>query len=163
MAAGSHNREPLAPEQRLHVLGRQQVVVCDDLVWLMSSGGLDLNEAKALIDLIFEVVDRHGYVLVLVDARHASPATPEARRYQAERLKQRISPSHTAIYGANVVVTTLLNFTYRAIELVTSKVIPHSFHKDEAAARTRLASERTRLRRERVESSGPAPHPPRGG
>jgi len=133
-------------------LGRHRVAVTDDLIWLVAMGGLDLPETVQLTDLCYQVADRYGYTLVLVDARHAEPASPESRRYQIGRLKQRIVPSHSAIYGANVVVTTFISLYHRAVEILLKKAPPASYHKDEAAARARLAAERENLRRQSAPS-----------
>ena len=70
----------------------------------------------------------------------------EARRYQLEQNKRRSFPSHTVIYGASLVVRTMLTLTQRAIELLTGEPPPLSFVKDEAAARARLDTARANLR-----------------
>lgn len=148
MDAGEPEGLPPLGQAEFRPLGRHRLAIDEDLVWLVPLGGLDLAETRQLMDLVYGVTDHYGYVLVLVDGRQAKPATPESRRYQMERLKQRIQPSHSAVYGANYLVITLLNLMYRAVELLTGKQTPHSFHKDEASARARLAAERTRLRAE---------------
>lgn len=129
-------------------LGRHRVAVCEDLIWLVSEGGLELTEIKQMMDLCFQTADQYGYTLILVDARNGGPATADSRRYQVERLKQRIVPSHSAIYGANAIVISFMALYQRAVELVTKKVTPISFHRDEAAARARLVAEREVLRRQ---------------
>lgn len=134
-------------------LGRHRVAVTDDLIWLVAVGGLDLPETVQLTDLCYQVADRYGYTLVLVDAQNGAPASPESRRYQLGRLKQRIAPSHSAIYGANLVVTTFISLYHRGVEILLKKVPPVSYHKDEAAARARLAAEREHLRRQAASSS----------
>jgi len=112
---------------------------------MFQMGQLELDEVIAMFQLGYSVGDRYGYMLFLGDARHALPPTAEARRYQVEQIKLRNLPSHTAIYGANFVVRTVVTLTQRATEIVTGKPPPMSFVKDEATARKCLDAARLTL------------------
>jgi hypothetical protein len=133
-------------------LGRHRVSVSEELIWFIAEGGLDMQETLQLTELCHQIGERYGYVLVLVDAHKAQPASPESRRYQVENLRQRFVTSHSAIYGANVVVTAFISLYHRAVELLLHRVPPVSYHQDEASARARLVSEREILRRELTQS-----------
>lgn len=128
-------------------LGKDHLVqVREDVIWVRSRGALELAEMRELVELSYRCADTYGYTLFLIDATLGGVPSPEARRYQAMRVKERTEPSHAAIYGANVLVRSLVSMTERAIELVTGRLAPVSFHKDEAAARERLDKERITLR-----------------
>lgn len=136
---------PSESDAEFRPIGKHLVRVREDVIWVRSHGGLDLAEMRQLIDLSYTVADKHGYTLFLVDATQGGVTSPEARRYQAMRVKARNEPSHTAIYGASLLVRSLVSMTGRAIELVSGKTAPVSFHKDEAAASDRLDKERVLL------------------
>lgn len=140
-------------DDSLRPLGRHLVRLEGDIIWIRQSGALSLDEMVSLFELFENLYERYGYAMCLGDATHAENPSAEVRRYLAERLKQRIYPSHSALFGASAVVRTLTTLTQRAIELVTRKSAPYSFHKDEAAARERLERERPLLQ---------AKGPPRG-
>lgn len=123
-------------------LGRHLVRREGDTIWMRYRGDLSVTEMAELFEIFDTVYQAYGYAMCLGDATHSSVPSADARRYQAERLKQRVFPSHTAIYGASAVVSTLATLTQRAIEMITKKPTPLSFHRTEAAARERLDRER---------------------
>lgn len=126
-------------------LGRHYVRQEGDILWIRLTCEFSLTEMAELFALFDTLYEQYGYAMCLGDAARAKVSSAEARRYQAERLKERVYPSYTAVYGASTVVTTLVSLTERAIELVTKAKMPHSFHKDEATARERLERERPLL------------------
>lgn len=126
-------------------LGRHLFRIEGDTVWVRYNGSTTISELTELFELFDSVYQMYGYAMCLGDATHSGIPSAEARRYQAERLKQRVFPSHTALYGANSVVSAIASLTQRAIEMVTNKPTPLSFHRTEAAARERLERERPQL------------------
>jgi hypothetical protein len=159
MSSADNLKRPEGVDGSFRRLGKHYVRVDGDIIWIHQVGHLELDEVIQVFQLGYEVGDRYGYMLFLGDARHALPATAEARRYQLEQIKVRNLPSHTAIYGANLVVRTVVTLTQRAVELMTGKPPPMTFVKDEAAARKCLEAARINLRL-RVKSAGHHPSPP---
>lgn len=139
-------KRPEGVDDSFRRIGKQYARVDGDVIWLRSVGALELDELVQIFALGYGVGERYGYILFLGDARYASPPTAEARRYQLEQNKRRSFPSHTAIYGASLVVRTMVTLTQRAMELLTGEPPPLSFVKDEAAARARLDTARANLR-----------------
>lgn len=146
MGSSDNLKKPEGVDDSFRRLGKHHVRVDEDIIWILQMGQLELDEVIQLFKLGYEVGDRYGYMLFLGDGRHGLPPTAEARRYQLEQIKQRNLPSHTAIYGANFVVRSVVTLTQRAVELVTGKPPPLSFAKDEAAARKCLDAARVHLR-----------------
>ena len=126
-------------------LGRHLVRIEGDTIWVRYHGSVTVAELAELFELFDSVYQEYGYAMCLGDATHSGIPSAEARRYQADRLRLRVFPSYTALYGANPVVSAIASLTQRAIEMVTKKPTPLSFHRSEAAARERLERERPQL------------------
>lgn len=117
-----------------------------DVLHLRVVGSIDLPTMQRIIEQGDVLAARYGYILMLADARRTTGLDAEARKYQSDRLKQVIHPSHTAIHGANTVVRLVSNLVQRGIELVSGHTYPVSFHRDEAEARAELDAQREVLR-----------------
>lgn len=142
----SELKRPDGVDDSFQRLGKHYFRVDEDIIWLFQMGQLELDEVIQMFQIGYGVGERYGYMLILGNAQHALPPTPEARRYQLEQIKRRSLPSHTAVYGANFVVRAVVTLTQRAVELVTGNTPPMSFVKDEAAARKCLDAARINLR-----------------
>lgn len=129
-------------------LGSHLCRIEGDLVWLRAYGLMDVPDVASLIGICFDVCKRYGYALVLIDAAYLTGITSAARRLQADRAKALVLPTHTATYGAGIVVRTLLIMIHRAHNLLTGKERPVSFCSDEASARENLAMARVKIRAE---------------
>jgi hypothetical protein len=128
--------------------GFSEIRLEEDLVFARSCGPTTLEDMKLMYEINRDVVDRYGYVLVLIDCRLGSTTTPEARKYQSEQLKKRIFPSHTALYGIGIVARTTVTLMLRATELLTGKSYPVEMVPDEESARKILVAARERLRQQ---------------
>ena len=139
-----------APEvdEPFQSLGKHLCRIEGDLVWLRAYGLMDVPDVAVLIEICFGVCKRYGYALVLIDSTHLSGITSAARRLQADRSKELFAPTHTATYGAGIVIRTLLIMIHRAHSLITGKERLLSFCADEAGAREQLDLARVRLRAE---------------
>lgn len=108
-------RPPEGVDDSFQRMGRHDARVAGDVIWLRSVRALELDDLVQIFELGYGVGERYGYILFWGDARLASPLTAEARRYQLEQNKRRNFPSHTAIYGASLVVRTMVALTQRAM------------------------------------------------
>lgn len=118
----------------------------DDVMVLRPVGEIGVAQMRRIHEMGEQQFARHGYILLLGDGREASGVHPDARKLQAEHLKQFIRPSHTAIFNVNTVLRVMSTLTQRGIELVTGKTYPVSFHRDEAEARAMIDRQRAVLR-----------------
>lgn len=123
------------------------LVVEGDVLIVGMTGEVSVSEMQAVLDLGEELFARNGYILLLADARGLTGMHPDARKLQAERVKQYIRPSHTAMYHVNAIMRVMATLVQRGVTLVTGKTFPLSFHKDEAEARAELARQRVLLQR----------------
>lgn len=130
--------------------GFSELRVDGDLVFARSCGPTTLDDMKLMYELNTAVFEQYGYVLVLIDCRLSTTTTPEARKYQSERLKVRIIPSHTALYGAGIVTRTTVMLMVRATELLTGKTYPVEMVSDEESARKILDAARERFRQQGI-------------
>lgn len=126
-------------------MGRHRFRIDGDILFVEIAGALNLDEMKVLTEQSLHLGSQYGYVLVLINAARASVSTPEARKYQAETLRDQIFPSCTALYGASALARGLTTLVARAIELLTGKQMPSVFTSDEATAREVLARARLRF------------------
>lgn len=134
-------------DQTFRPLGKHSVCREGDILWMRSSGSVELAEMIVLTDLLYGFYDRYGYILLLGDATHSRPPPADSRRHHAERLKQRVHPSHSALYGTSMLVRGVATLGMRAAELITGTRTPITFHPDEASARDMLAAQRLILAR----------------
>lgn len=118
-----------------------------DLLVMRNVGAIEVPEMQRLIDMGEQLFTRHGYILILCNAKHSTGLSPDARKLQAERLKRFIRPSHTAIFHVNTVARMMTTLAQRGVELLSGKSYPVSFHKDEAEARAELDRQRVLLQR----------------
>ena len=117
-----------------------------DMLVMQIDGPVEVREMRMVIELSEGLYNRNGYTLVLGDARLTKGLTPDARKLHAERIKDVLRPSHTAIHNVSSVGRMMTTLAQRGIELVSGKTYPVSFHKDEAEARAELARQRAILR-----------------
>ena len=117
-----------------------------DIVYMRSKGTTTLDDLKRMFAICQQVCDEYGYALVLADSRIGGKSSPEARKYQTDMLRKRIFPSHTAMYGGNLVARTAVILVMRAVELVTGTKVPVDLCEDEASARKVLDEARARFR-----------------
>lgn len=142
------------PPDSSFMIGKHEVRVDGDLVWVRMVGEFDLPDIQDFFKLTERLFHEYGYALVLCDSTDGGLVTPAARRYQAERFKTQIFPSHTAIYGANPIARALVTLMTRAAELMTGKKFPSTFHKNEAEARQTLLQMRKVLQSAGPENTG---------
>jgi len=59
-----------------------------DLLFARILGSVGIAETQRMIDMGEQLFARHGYILILMDAKHSKGMTPEARKLNAERIKR---------------------------------------------------------------------------
>ena len=114
----------------------------DDVLCMRIVGEIGLAEMRMMIDMTDRLLARHGYILVLADAKQATGVHRDARKLQAERAKRPMGPNHAAAYNINGITRTVATLMQQGISLITGKSYPISFHRDEAEARVTLAKVR---------------------
>lgn len=126
-------------------LGQHRLRVGDDILYIVCNGGFNLEEMKRITVESYALGEKYGYVLCLIDVTNAGWSTPEARKYQATSLRERLYPHLTALVGINAVLRVGVALVDRAIELVSGKTLTNVFADDEAAALAALAKARQRF------------------
>ena len=120
-------------------LGKHWLRVDGDVLWLICNGGFDLAEMQRVVQESNDIGERYGYVMVCLDATHAAWSTPEARKYQASAIRDKVLPNHTVVMGANIMIRATVGLVHRAVHLITGKTLNSSFVDTEEAARVVLA------------------------
>jgi len=125
----------------------QTMAFQEDVLIVRLTGEVSEATMQQALDMGEELFARHGYILFLVDARHITGMHVDARKLQAERVKQYIRPSHTAMYHVNTLMRVMSRLVQRGVTLVTGRTYPVSFHRDEAEARVEITKQRVSLQR----------------
>jgi len=123
-------------------LGKHWLRVEDDVLHAICHGGFNLEEMKRIVEECRLIGERYGYVMVYIDGTHAAWSTPEARKYQASSMSERVLPNHTVVLGANIMIRATVGLVHRAVHLLTGKVLNASFVDTEEAARAVLSRAR---------------------
>lgn len=106
-----------------------------DTVIVRTAGNATLESTIIYMDLLKQLIARHGYALTVVDLTHSGLATPEARRYLVQAIREIPSECIEVVaYGTNRLVSTFVQLTTRAVSLLTGRDASVSFVRDEAAA-----------------------------
>jgi hypothetical protein len=107
----------------------------DDTLFVKTQGNATLESTILYTDLCRKLITQHGYVLCVVDLRNSGMAPPEARRYQAQAIREFPAGSYEiATYGMNQLVSTFLQLTMRAASILTGRAESVMVIRDEAAA-----------------------------
>lgn len=126
-------------------LGAHRLRVDEDILYIVCSGGFNLDEMKRITTESYALGEKYGYVLCLIDVKNAGWSTPEARKYQATSLRERLYPHLTAIVGINAVLRVAVGLVDRAVEIVSGKTLSNLFADDEATALAALRKARQRF------------------
>lgn len=127
------------------LFGQHRLRVSGDVLFVVCVGGFNLDEMKRLTKESYALGEKYGYVLCLIDVFKAGWSTPEARKYQATSLRERLYPHLTAVIGINAVLRVSVGLVDRAIELVSGKTLTNVFVDDEESALAVLAKARQRF------------------
>jgi hypothetical protein len=128
-------------------LGRHLIRLTEDTLYLQVHGNLELDDVRGMVERCAAIIVRNGYYLTVVDASDAGSMTPEARLYSAKWSRDNPDkPGLDVVYGANIVVRTVISMINRATSLISGRPSASLFVKDESAAEVCLAEGRQRLR-----------------
>lgn len=134
--------KPAPGEVGWEALGKHWLRVEGDVLHALCNGGFNLEEMKRIVLECHGIGERYGYVMVYIDGTHAAWSTPEARKYQASSMSDRVLPNHTVVLGANVMIRATVGLVHRAVHLLTGKALNASFVDTDEAARAVLARAR---------------------
>jgi hypothetical protein len=126
-------------------LGTHLYRVEDDVFVLKGHGELSLEDTKDLLVVCHEIGDKYGYWLVLVDAHAGVRISAESRRHLGEISRAPKYLNVTAVFGAGLIESTLVQFISNAIKLVHGHEMPIEICKTQEEARSWLGEQRQRL------------------
>ncbi len=142
MASAVLGGKTISEDEQIHT----ETSVAGDVVFMRACGPTSLADMKVMFQICQKVYEEFGYALVLADNTNAGKSTPAARKYQTDMLRKKIFPSHTVIFGGNLLSRTAVLLVSRAVELVTGTKIPIDIVDDEATARVMIDQARERFR-----------------
>lgn len=129
------------------VLGPHHYRMEDDILCWRPDGEVLPQHAQGVCQLFDRIVDRHGYVLWLVDGKRSVPVGFESRRVYARWLEQQKSGTLVvAAFGAPVPAQTTAGLILRGVQLVQGNHVDHQFCASESVARAYLEMRRGSLR-----------------
>lgn len=129
------------------VLGPHHYQTEDDILYWRPQGEVLPQHAQGVCQLFDSIVERHGYVLWLVDAKRSVAVGFESRRVYARWIEQHKSGCLViAAFGAPLPAQTTAGLILRGVQLVQGTQIDHEFCANEAVARVYLDTRRRTLR-----------------
>lgn len=108
-------------------------------------GTFALPEATQATMVYSEIIEQHGYLLLLLDFTHAGDVDPKSRRHLVEWGKQNVHRSCMAAFGGNIVFRTTFRLIINAIRLLSSQPLTARFCSDRAEAQAWLKACETRF------------------
>lgn len=128
-------------------LGTHLVRVIEDALFLQVHGILHVSDLRELTGIGLGIVVHYGYYLSIVDATLGTTMTAEARRFNAQWMRENPhAVGVSVVYGASLVVRTVITMIIRATTLLSMRPAAAHFVADEAAVLECAAVERQRLR-----------------
>lgn len=136
-------------------VGQHLVRIEDDTVFLSVSGTMNEDETIKVHREIEKIIEALQRVFIIVDNRHGSGITPEARRFIGE-WNRRYQASGVAVFGnQGATGRALIAIVFAVIRIFRSDSLPLVWVKGPAEARLWVAAERQKLLRS--SASPPAP------
>ena len=136
-------------------IGPHRLWTEDDVLGIVIQGTLEADHAQAINQFSLDLIQKHGYSLILVDAQAAAHVTAETRRIAAAFRREHPVPTANAIIGLNVVIRALATLVYRGLALVDEAPQLMEMFKSEAEALAWLAAQRLRLRAQAARAPKP--------
>lgn len=112
-------------------IGNHQARVEDDLCFIVARGLITDEDAEAFLSILDAVHVERGRVIVIVDASHGLSVGPTARRRMAAESKA----YGMVVFGAGVLVRSLITLINNALRLITGRNAPLLFCANEQEAR----------------------------
>lgn len=128
-------------------IGSHCLWIEDDVYVTVLDGDITVEHVAAMQRVSQPLLDKHGYMLSLVDARRAGTITPDARRISAAHQREHPSLGAVAAFGTGVLLRAMYTAYSQAVSLVTASPRELALFKTESEARAWLDSQRIRLRR----------------
>lgn len=100
-------------------VGLHDLEVRQDILHIHFIGNLDLAQMKELISVYEQCVEKHGYLLMLMDVEKSTGFDVNARRYSADWAKTCPTVQSCAVYGASAALRGFLTILNRATQLLT--------------------------------------------
>jgi hypothetical protein len=129
-----------------YVIGTHTLEVREDIQIFRLNGECTEADLRALIPIGDEVIARYGYLISITDARRSTGITPEARRFNAEWVRdhpERLAVS--IVFGASLPARVLIKLLVRAVQLISKRSEPILMVESEKDAFALAEVERKRL------------------
>lgn len=115
-------------------VGKHRMRIQGDVVFARTRGEVTGDEVVALLDHMKKVEREYGYVFEIVDASVGGSMSAEARRQNAEWHKQHHIHIELVVFGAGLLIRTMITLLANAFRLMGSRQISPSFVATEAEA-----------------------------
>jgi len=135
--------------------GKHKMRVDGDVVFARTQGEITGEEALSLLACLQRVERHYGYVFEVVDASIGGSMSAEARRQNAEWHKQHRIHIEVVVFGAGLLIRTLVTLLSNAFRLLGSRQINPHFVANEAEAWAWVESRRRELQTGKAQSSRP--------
>ena len=131
-------------------IGRHEYRIAGDLLYVRGHGDILPGESDQMCDLLLGLYQQHGTAFLIVDASGLTGMGIEARRENAAWHRAHKLTAPSVVYGANLLVRTLLTLLVSAIRLIGRHEREIRFVANEADAVRWVDERRTELRAART-------------
>lgn len=145
-------------------VGKHELRVDGDVVFARAVGEISWEETEILLSHLQQVERQYGYAFEVVDGSKGGGMSAAARRKNAEWHRTHHIRIELVVFGAGLLLRTLLTLLTNAFRLLDNrKIIPH-FVASEAEAWAWVEQRRAQLQAEKrspTAGSGESDHAPR--
>ena len=126
--------------------GKHLMRIDGDVLFARTQGDITGDEVLTLLGHLQQVERQHGYVFEVVDASVGGTMSAEARHKNADWHKQHRIHIEVVVFGASLLIRTLVTLLTNAFRLLGSKQINPHFVASEAEAWAWVDARRAELR-----------------
>lgn len=135
----------------LRQIGKHTLELRGDVQLLQIHGDISEKDVREMIPIGEALTARYGYYLSISDARKAGNLSPEARRCNAEWVRDHPdSVGLSVVHGAGLAVRVVVSLAMRATALLSKRPYRVAFADSEEEALALVDAERPRLRAEAI-------------
>jgi len=126
-------------------IGRHRLFQDGPILLFENQGDFSFPDAAQATAVYSEIIQQHGYLLLLLDFTHAGNVDLQSRRHLVEWGKQYVDRSCIAVFGGNIVFRTTFRLVINAIRMLSEQPLTARFCNNQAEALAWLKSCKARF------------------
>lgn len=111
-------------------VGRHRLFQDGPVLLFEHHGNFDLLDAQQATAVYAEIVQQHGYLLLVLDFTHGGELDPKSRRHLVDWGKQNFHRTCIAAFGGNIAFRTTFRLVINAVRLLSPQALTAQFCSD---------------------------------